>query len=345
MTCFRHAQHSHDYNVNNPQPRRQFNPVPHEGEGGLFRQSWYAVCRCGDVPLGGVIGRNFLDGRVAIFRGVDGRVQVVSAYCPHIGADLSLGRVTGNSLRCAFHQWEFGRDGRCQRTGIGDPAPPTARLFNFPTTEQFGVIWAFNGEQPLFDLADPSRQWQDLLLHTAEPFQLATDPWVICCNTPDWSHFATVHRFDFPREGQNESLRFEEFGVRRNFSARLEHGSGPQIDFEVTVCGTNLVLIEGVSEGKWFAVAACLGVPRAGVCDFFLTTMIDRTTEPSDAEASARLAEYVAIANRMGAEDSPIWNTMHFKPGALTKSDRALAQYLDRLRSFPRAHPSADFIN
>jgi phenylpropionate dioxygenase-like ring-hydroxylating dioxygenase large terminal subunit len=325
--------------------QRHFNPVPHEGDDGLFRQTWYAVCRSGDVPIGGVIGRNFLDGRVAIFRGVDGRVQVVSAYCPHIGADLSIGCVTGNSLRCAFHNWEFGRDGRCQRTGIGDPAPPTARLFNFPTVEQYGVVWAFNGEEPLFELAQPTRPWANLLLDTAEPFRLATDPWVICCNTPDWSHFATVHRFEFAREGQNESLRFEEFGVRRTFSATLERGSGPTIDFEVVVRGTNLVLIEGVIEGKWFAVAACLGVPRPGTCDFFLATMVDRTAEAGEAEAAARLAEYVAIANRMGAEDSPIWDTMHFKPGALTKSDRALARYLDQLRGFPRAHPSADFIN
>jgi phenylpropionate dioxygenase-like ring-hydroxylating dioxygenase large terminal subunit len=325
--------------------RRQFNPVPHEGDEGLFRQSWYALCKSSELPPGGVIGRGFLDGRVAIFRGVDGRAQVVSAYCAHIGADLSLGTVAGNALRCAFHHWEFGRDGRCQRTGIGDPTPPGARLFNFPTIEKYGVIWAFNGEQPLFDLADPSRHWDRLLLHVADPFELNTDPWVISCNTPDWSHFATVHRFDFPREGQNESLTFDAYGVSRRFTAWLEHGTGPQIDFEVTVRGTNLVLIEGVTEGKWFAVAACLGVPRPGKCDFFVTTMVDHSMESSRSAAEALLSDYTAIAARMGAEDSPIWNAIHFKPGSLTRSDRALARYLDRLRDFPRAHPSADFIN
>jgi hypothetical protein len=36
---------------------------------------------------------------------------------------------------------------------------------------------------------------------------------------------------------------------------------------------------------------------------------------------------------------------MHFKPGALTRSDRALSRYLKDLRRFPRAHPSVDFIN
>ncbi|HEX9773273.1 MAG TPA: Rieske 2Fe-2S domain-containing protein [Steroidobacteraceae bacterium] len=326
-------------------PRRLYTPVPHEGDDGLFRQTWYALCRASDVPLGGVTGRPFLDGRVAIYRGFDGRAQVVSAYCPHIGADLRLGAVVGNSLRCGFHQWEFGRDGRCLRTGIGDPPPPTARLFTFPTVERYGVIWAFNGEEPLFDLVDPSRPWDDLLYQVAAPFELDNDPWVVCSNTPDWAHFATVHRFDFPREGQNESLSFEPWGVRRHFSARLEHGQGPEVTFDVTVRGTGLVLVEGVIGGKWFGVAACMGLPRPRKTDFFVVTMIDRTAEPTLESAKAVLTEYSAIADRMGAEDSPIWNAMRFKPGALTKSDKALAHYLEALRRFPRAHPSAEFIN
>jgi phenylpropionate dioxygenase-like ring-hydroxylating dioxygenase large terminal subunit len=253
--------------------------------------------------------------------------------------------VVGTSLRCAFHEWEYGRDGRCLRTGIGDPPPPSARLYTFPTIERYGMVWAFNGDEPLFDLADPSRPWDHLLLQVADSFEVENDPWVVCCNTPDWAHFATVHRFEFPREGQNESLTFEPYGVRRHFTAQLEHGSGPEITFDVTVRGTNLVLVEGVSGGKWFAVAACMGLPRPRKCDFFVTTMIDHTEDESRAAAEARLLESAQIAKRMGAEDSPIWDAMRFKPGLLTKSDRALAQYLDHLREFPRAHPSADFIN
>lgn len=325
--------------------KRFMRPVPHEGEEGLFRQSWYALCKASDVPAGAVKGCSFLDGRVVIFRGFDERVQVLSAYCPHVGADLSLGTVTGDGLRCAFHGWEYGGDGRCLRTGIGDPPPRRARLFRFPTVEKYGVVWAFNGEQPLFELADPQRPLEHLLQETADSFAVATDPWVICSNTPDWSHFATVHRFEFPREGQNESLAFDEFGVRRQFTAALERGQGPEVSFEVTVRGVNQVLIEGELEGKWFGVVACLGLPRPGVCDFFITTLVDRREWESDEAARAALAEYAAIAGRMGAEDVPIWEHMHFMPGHLTAADKALSTYLHRLRKYPRAHPSADFIN
>lgn len=326
-------------------PQRFVRPVPHEGDDGLFRQSWYALCKSADVPLGGVIGRNFLDGRVAIYRGIDGRVQVLSAYCAHIGADLSLGTVTGNALRCAFHHWEYDREGRCIRTGIGDPPPARACVFNFPTVEKLGVVWAFNGYEPLFELADPSRPMEHLLLEVTDPFPVATDPWVICCNTPDWAHFAMVHRFGFPIEGQNESLTFDEYGVRRHFTAVLEHGAGPEITFDVTVRGTNQVLIEGVLEGRWFAVVACLGVPRPGQCDFFVTTLVDRREAKSEHAAREDLTHYAAIAGRMGAEDSPIWEYIHFKPGSLTRADQALGAYLQQLRKFPRAHPAAEFLN
>ena len=75
------------------------------------------------------------------------------------------------------------------------------------------------------------------------------------------AHFATVHRFGFPVEGQNQTIAFQEFGVTRAFWASLEGGTGPEVHFKVTVRGTNLVLIEGMIGDSWFGVAGCLGVP------------------------------------------------------------------------------------
>ncbi len=97
---------------------------------------------------------DFLDGRVIVFRGSSGTAQVSSAYCPHLGADLSVGDVQGDTVRCAFHHWQYDRNGVCVKTGIGDPPPPGACLFTFPTAEKHGLIWAFNGEEPLFAIPD-----------------------------------------------------------------------------------------------------------------------------------------------------------------------------------------------
>jgi len=45
------------------------------------------------------------------------------------------------------------------------------------------------------------------------------------------------------------------------------------------------------------------------------------------------------------SEDIPIMQTIHFRPGTLTKSDKALGKFLQYVRNFPRAHPSAEFIS
>jgi hypothetical protein len=78
-----------------------YTPVPHEGDDGLFRQTWYALCRASDVPLGGVTGRPFLDGRVAIYRGFDGRAQVVSASEIRCGAASTSGNSVVTGAACA----------------------------------------------------------------------------------------------------------------------------------------------------------------------------------------------------------------------------------------------------
>ena len=55
---------------------------------------------------------------LAVFRGYKtGKSFVTSAYCPHLGADLTScggGKVKGDEIVCPFHEWAFsGEDGKC----------------------------------------------------------------------------------------------------------------------------------------------------------------------------------------------------------------------------------------
>ena len=96
----------------------------------------FTVCLSTDVKRNQVIGRDFLDGRIAIYRDGDSEaLPQVSAYCPHLGWDLSCGHVIDGRLRCPFHHWQFDGSGRFIRTGTDDPVPRAARLFSFPVQE------------------------------------------------------------------------------------------------------------------------------------------------------------------------------------------------------------------
>src|SRR5262245_18311319 len=120
--------------VHAPRQRVLGRSVPAEGENGLFTQSWFPLCLSTEVGPGQVIGTDFRDGRVIVFSAASGKVQVLSAYRPHLGADLSVGDVYGDTIRCAFHHWQYDQSGACVKTGVGDPPPPGACLFKFPTT-------------------------------------------------------------------------------------------------------------------------------------------------------------------------------------------------------------------
>ena len=65
-------------------------------------------------------------------RDTDGSPAVLSAYCRHLGADLSVGDVVDGCIRCAFHHWRYDSDGHVVEVPVDEPIPDEARLYIFP---------------------------------------------------------------------------------------------------------------------------------------------------------------------------------------------------------------------
>lgn len=311
--------------------------IPAEGEGGLFRQSWYPLCFSKEVAPGAVVGRDFLDGRVAIFRGQDGAVNVVSAYCPHVGADLSVGKVVGNNLQCAFHHWEYDSRGVCVKTGIGDPPPKSACLFRFPSQERFGIVWAFNGDTPLYDLpALPHAEDEVLIGNYTLPEPMRSDPWVFAANTPDMQHIKVVHGVKFGVADPHDLIRWNEWGLE--YEVKGEHQGGKPIEWTLGLRGM-FFYRHGTYDGWWCAAITGFSLPRPGHHNVFGAYMVLKGPG-----AEERLAQAKILSERTIAEDRELLDTIRYRQGILTAADRSLAKYLVMLRNWPRAHPSAPFI-
>nr|WP_295467800.1 Rieske 2Fe-2S domain-containing protein [Mesorhizobium sp.] len=325
-------------NAQNPGKARA-KPIPAEGQDGLFRQSWYPICLSSELPKGQLLGRGFLDGRVVVFRGDDGVARVMSAYCPHVGADLGVGQVVGNNVQCAFHHWEYDGNGQCVKTGIGDPPPRRAQLFKFPTIERWGIIWAFNGTEPLFEL--PIMEYPEDEMHIFNytlPEPLNCDPWVFAANTPDMQHLKVVHKVQFNIDDPHDLVEWDEFGLKYRVQAR--HQGGVDIDWTLRIRGSSFFCRTGTYKDYWCAAVTGFGIPRPGVHTIFGATIV---LKGKDQEA--QMAEMKAISQRTIEEDKDILNTIHYRQGYFTQADRTLSKYLSIVRDFPRAHPSAGFIN
>jgi phenylpropionate dioxygenase-like ring-hydroxylating dioxygenase large terminal subunit len=313
-------------------------PIPAEGEDGLFRQSWYPLCLSTEVGTGQVLGVPFLDGKVVAFRGGDGVVHVTSAYCPHLGADLSVGKVVGNNIQCAFHHWEYNGEGVCEKTGIGDPPPRSACLFVFPSQEHWGIVWVFNGETPLFDLPDMGYPEDRLAVWPYKlPRPFHSDPWVFAANTPDMQHIKVVHGVKFEHGDPHDNIEWDEWGLKYNVKAK--HQGGVPIDWDLGLRGTGFFWRTGTYGDFWCAAVTGFGLPAPGMHHVFGAAMVLK-----EGNWEERLATMRGVTQRTVGEDESILDTIHYRQGTFTAADRTLAKYLGIVRNFPRAHPSAPFI-
>ena len=117
--------------------------------GTLMRLHWIPFLRSTDVVADGPPHRVRLLGEdLVAFRDTSGRVGLVHHACPHRAAPLVFARNEEDGLRCVYHGWKFGVDGRCQDIATEAPGSPlcrTARIKAYPVRERGGVLWAWMG--------------------------------------------------------------------------------------------------------------------------------------------------------------------------------------------------------
>ena len=87
----------------------------------VFPNGWVPIAESRDVKPNRIVKAKVHVNQVIIVRNIDGKVSVYDAFCPHLGADLSvMGEIVehGSSpcIKCPFHAWLFKvEDGSCIR--------------------------------------------------------------------------------------------------------------------------------------------------------------------------------------------------------------------------------------
>jgi phenylpropionate dioxygenase-like ring-hydroxylating dioxygenase large terminal subunit len=135
----------------NPEPasRYPFGPYPR----GWFRAAYSDELAPGELKTLAYFGREFV-----LYREESGQPRVVDPHCVHLGAHLGHGgKVVGDAIRCPFHHWEFGGDGRCTKIPYAKRIPPRARITTHPLVEKNGLIFFHHdpdGAEPRFEIPD-----------------------------------------------------------------------------------------------------------------------------------------------------------------------------------------------
>jgi phenylpropionate dioxygenase-like ring-hydroxylating dioxygenase large terminal subunit len=133
---------------------------------------------------------------LVLWRDAHGGVRAFRDVCVHRGTALSLGRVEGDEIVCAYHGWRYGADGACTAIPqLADPTrvPPRARAVTYATRERYGIIWvALDAPaRPIPEVAElDDEAWR--VVRTG-PFAWKCDASRQVENFTDFGHFAFVH--------------------------------------------------------------------------------------------------------------------------------------------------------
>ncbi len=164
-----------------------------------FPMGWFSVSRSQELLVGEVQQVQAFDRELVLYRTRSGEAVLQDAYCPHLGAHLGVeGRVVGESIRCPFHGWRFGKEGMCEEIPYCEDIPERARIRTWHTQEKNGEIYVWYHPEntgPQWQLPDlPELDDPNWTSPRYAEFMVPAHVQDIAENSCDPVHFQYVHR-------------------------------------------------------------------------------------------------------------------------------------------------------
>lgn len=126
--------------------------------------TWYAIADSTEIKTGKPYALKRMGQSLVLWRDKQEKIVVMVDRCPHRSAKLSPGKIVDGNIQCAFHGFQYNRDGGCELIPANGRSGPRPKVFNcgaIPSAEAHGFIWMWNGEPqteypaiPFFDDLD-----------------------------------------------------------------------------------------------------------------------------------------------------------------------------------------------
>jgi len=143
-----------------------------------FPRGWFMIAEASELDTHRPLAVRFFGKDFALYRGrATGKVVLLDAYCPHMKTHLAAPNKTsyviqdgmgtnveGDGIRCPYHAWRFGPDGKCDDIPYHKgEIPAAACVKSWTVVESLGAVFVWHdpeGGEPEWD--PPSLpQWED----------------------------------------------------------------------------------------------------------------------------------------------------------------------------------------
>jgi nitrite reductase/ring-hydroxylating ferredoxin subunit len=228
--------------------------------GELLRRYWHPIAvadEIKDLPVPvRALGEDLI-----LFKTPRGEFGLVYPRCCHRGTTLYYGKVEEHGIRCCYHGWLFGADGKC----LDQPCEPNGgdkrenyRQPWYPVQERYGLVFAYMG--PLD--RKPALPRYDIMEDLAEDLELIADgtswgsggPHLMPCNwfqthenVMDPAHLGILHKEQFPpqmtdRSGPREGgFELTEYGMFGGGTTHFPDGSALRFGAELVLPNIRIV--------------------------------------------------------------------------------------------------------
>ena len=302
-------------------------PLPAATTETAFHQIWAPVALASEVSAEKPLGVDIFGTRVVAYRDPAGKPVVQTAWCPHLGADLSVGEIVDGQIRCPYHHWRFDAAGACAHIPTGDKIPPGAHIASWPVAEAWGLVWIFNGVEPLYPVPGiPGIDETQLAIETRQRSVRNLPTWVPISNGIDFQHLRTLHGLQTTTP---ETVEFGDHAIEFRIETEryTQHGR---------ITGTNVFAQHLRREGMdLYMLFTGAPIDSPDTSRGFNVVGIRNTGNP--AVVAGQLQAVRAFVETLLGEDDPVLNTMRFKPGVFVASDRHLSRFFKWVREFPSA--------
>ena len=308
----------------------------------IIAKGWYIACPSRELPLLKAKSLEVCGQKIVIFRGQDGKVRALDAYCPHIGTDLGIGRVDGNFIRCFFHHWAFDGEGNCKDIPCEATIPEKARLQSYATEEKYDLIWIYPDAKAPEGVAEfDELKGKSIVTIHDKAFERSCHHHICMMNGIDAQHLQTVHKVDIKMElslNENKSGTLIDFTLKGELpkTTRRERIGGKILGDKYEYCMRyadgcigllttmkNVRLFPSlhmiyaytpIEPGRTRIQPIYVAERKQGLFGWFMTRLLLFFT---------RLGYYA-----LRGEDGKIYDNIRFNPNALLGIDMPLVKYM-----------------
>lgn len=304
---------------------------------------WYFVMPSSELKIAEVKSVQLCGQELVLFRGENGKVSALDAYCPHMGTHLGKGKVVGNNVRCFFHHWQFNGEGACAKIPCQTEIPAKAKVHSYSVCEAYEAIWVYpdaNPKHSLVDFAELSHS-EEKVIKFGKAYERSCHHHVTMINGIDPQHLKTVHDLDIemkidiaePEQGNMiditltgkigegklpEKLARFMLGPQYSYAMRYDHGNNGFLTLmkDVHFFGKKwptlhmIFAYRPIEKGRMLVQPIYVTKKR----NFFVTKFLIWLTKRA----------FFALQG----EDGAVYENMRFYPGNLLSIDRPVAQYI-----------------